>query len=117
MIFYDRIKETTATTGTGDVTLDGAASGFIAFSTVYPLAVTRVPYVIALGTEWEVGIGTLTSPTVLVRTTVKASSNADALVNFGAGSKDVFSCVPAFWATKLITRGEATALTYGFAMP
>jgi hypothetical protein len=45
---------------------------------------------------WEVGIGTYTSSgTTLSRTTVLSSSNGGSLVNFGAGTKDVFVDYPA----------------------
>ena len=45
---------------------------------------------------WEVGIGTYTlSGTTLARNTVLDSSNAGSLVNFAAGSKDVFVAYPA----------------------
>jgi hypothetical protein len=48
------------------------------------------------GTEWEVGIGTYTaSGTTLSRNTVLSSSNSGSLVNFSAGTKDVFVDYPA----------------------
>lgn len=89
----DRVKETTTTTGTGNVTLAGAASGFIDFNTAFGLNVTFY-YCIANGTEWEVGVGHLSGTTALVRDTVLASSNAGALVNFSAGTKNVFCTIP-----------------------
>ena len=85
----DRVKETTATTGTGTLTLAGAASGFRSFSSAFA-AGGRVRYAITGATEWETGTGTLLTATTLSRDTVSASSNAGALVNFSAGSKDVF---------------------------
>lgn len=86
----DRVKETTTTTGTGNVTLAGAASGFRTFASVMANNDTCT-YVIAGGTEWEVGFGTFVSATpALARTAVLASSNAGALVSFSAGTKDVF---------------------------
>ena len=47
--------------------------------------------------NFEVGIGTVTdaTPDTLSRTTVLSSSNSDSLVNFGAGTKDVFCTLPA----------------------
>lgn len=95
-VLADRVRETTTTTGTGTVTLAGAVLGFQSFSAIGNGNTTY--YTIAgIGTsEWEVGIGTYTSSgTTLSRTTVLASSNSGALVNFSAGTKDVFCDYPA----------------------
>jgi hypothetical protein len=49
-----------------------------------------------MNADWEVGYGTYTSSgTTLSRTAVFASSNAGALVNFGAGTKYVICTMPA----------------------
>jgi hypothetical protein len=96
LVLADRVKETTTTTGTGTVTLLGASDGFQSFAVVGNANTTY--YTIAgQGTsEWEVGIGTYTSSgTTLSRTTVLASSNSGSLVNFSAGTKDVFVTYPA----------------------
>jgi len=96
LVVKDRIKETTATTGTGTLTLAGAAVGFQAFSVIGDASTTY--YAIADSTtgDWEVGVGTYTaSGTTLSRDTVLESSNAGALVSFGSGSKDVFVTYPA----------------------
>jgi hypothetical protein len=96
LVLADRVKETTTTTGTGTVTLLGASTGFQSFAAIGNGNVTY--YTIAgQGTsEWEVGIGTYTSSgTTLSRTTVLASSNSGSLVNFSAGTKDVFVTYPA----------------------
>lgn len=93
LVLADRVKETTTTTGTGAVTLDGAASGFQSFSAVGDGNTTY--YVISGGSEWEVGIGDYTaSGTTLSRDTVLASSNSGSAVNFSAGTKDVFVAYP-----------------------
>ncbi len=73
------VKETTTTTGTGALTLAGAATGFRPFSAIATNGDT-VPYCVAAGSEWEVGIGTWSTGGTLARTTVLASSNAGALV-------------------------------------
>lgn len=92
---YDRVKETTTTTGTGTITLAGAATGFRAFGTVLADADTTY-YAIEGGAEWEVGLGTIGGGgTTLARTSVLASSNAGAAVNFSAGTKNVFVTTPA----------------------
>jgi hypothetical protein len=95
-VLADRVRETTTTTGTGTVTLAGAVTGFQTFAAIGNANITY--YTIAgQGTsEWEVGIGTYTSSgTTLSRDTVLASSNSGSLVNFSAGTKDVFCDYPA----------------------
>jgi len=96
-VLADRVRETTTTTGTGSVTLAGAVTGFQTFSAGIGNANTTYYTIAGQGTaEWEVGIGTYTaSGTTLSRDTVLASSNAGALVNFSAGTKDVFCDYPA----------------------
>ena len=94
----DRVKETTTTTGTGTLSLGGAVSQFITFvSGIGNGNQTYYSIEDPTGTDWEVGIGTVTSgaPDTLSRDTVISSSNAGSLVNFGAGSKVVFSTQPA----------------------
>jgi hypothetical protein len=96
LVLADRVKETTATTGTGTITLAGAATGFQSFSVVGDGNTTY--YAIAgQGTsEWEVGIGTYTSSgTTLSRDTVLASSaGAPTKTTFSSGTKDVFVTYP-----------------------
>jgi hypothetical protein len=95
LVLADRVKETTGTTGTGTVTLLGAVSGYQSFSVVGN-ANTTYYAIVGATTEWEVGIGTYTSSgTTLSRDTVLASSNSGSLVNFAAGTKDVFLTLPA----------------------
>lgn len=95
-VVADRVKETTTTTGTGTVTLLGASTGFQSFAAVGNGNTTYYTIAAQSGTEWEVGIGTYTSSgTTLARTTVFSSSNSGSLVNFSAGTKDVFVTYPA----------------------
>jgi hypothetical protein len=95
LVVADRVKETTTTTGTGTVTLLGAATGFQSFSAIGDSNTTYYTIAGQTGSEWEVGIGTYTSSgTTLSRDTVLASSNSGSLVNFSAGTKDVFVTYP-----------------------
>ena len=95
LVYGDRVKETTTTTGTGTITLAGAETGFQSFGSVMSNGDTCY-YTITDGTDWEVGLGTYTtSGTTLARTTVQDSSNSGSAVNWGAGSKDVFITIPA----------------------
>ncbi len=98
-VVKDRVKVTTATTGTGTVTLGAATLGFQDFSVIGNGNTTYYTIVDNATGAWEVGIGTYSStgPT-LTRTTVYESSNGNALVNFGAGNKDVFCTYPAEYA-------------------
>lgn len=96
LVVADRVKETSTTTGTGTFTLAGAVSGFQSFSVIGNGNTTYYTISGQSGSEWEVGIGTYTSAgTTLSRDTVLASSNSGSLVNFSAGTKDVFVTYPA----------------------
>jgi hypothetical protein len=95
-VVADRVQETTTTTGTGTVTLAGAVTGFQSFSAIGNGNSTFYTIADQSGSNWEVGIGTYTSSgTTLSRTTVLSSSNSGSLVNFGAGTKNVFVTYPA----------------------
>jgi acetyltransferase-like isoleucine patch superfamily enzyme len=95
-VVADRVKETTTTTGTGTVTLAGAQVGYQSFAAIGNANVTYYTIAGQSSSEWEVGLGTYTSSgTTLARTTVLASSNAGSLVNFSAGTKDVWCDYPA----------------------
>jgi hypothetical protein len=97
LVVKDRVKETTATTGTGILTLAGAVTGFQSFSSALSDGDTTY-YAIFEGTtgSWEVGLGTFTaSGTTLARTTILASSNSGSAVNLTAGAAEVFITQPA----------------------
>lgn len=111
--FSDRVKDTTTTTGTGNITLSGTApTGYKSFNTAFGVG-PLFYYTIALSGEWEVGIGYLSASTTLVRHRVTASSNADALVNFSAGTKDVFCTIPAFHMNDTDTHGRVNMKRLG----
>jgi hypothetical protein len=93
LVLKDRVKETTATSGTGTILLDGAATGYQSFAVIGNTNTTY--YTIAGGSDWEVGIGTYYSGnTSLSRDTILASSNANAAVTL-SGTYDVFVTYPA----------------------
>jgi hypothetical protein len=94
LVLKDRVMETTASTGTGTITLGGAVTSYQSFSVIGDGNTTY--YAILGGTEWEVGIGTYTaSGTTLSRDTVLESSNSGSLVNFSTGTKNVICTYPA----------------------
>lgn len=111
-IVADRVKESTTTTGTGTLTLAGAATGFQRFQDVMATGDTCY-YCISSssGSEWEVGIGSLASSTTLSRDTILASSNSGSAVSLSAGTKDVFLTVPALQA-QTVGQDYAIAIKY-----
>lgn len=93
----DLVHENSITTGTGSLTLSNV-NGKRSFNTAFGTGGTDLfDYFVSNrdAAEWERGTGHLSSSSVLVRDTVKASSNAGAAVNFSAGTKDVVNDVPA----------------------
>jgi hypothetical protein len=92
----DMVRETSTTTGTGTYSLAGAATGFRTF--VAGVGTGNTCYYSATdGTDWEIGLGTVTdaTPDTLSRDTVLASSNAGAAVNWGAGTRTLRLTYPA----------------------
>ena len=104
----DRVRETTTTTGTGDITLAGAATGCVSFNAFFGTNTPCAYYVATSGAaEWEAGIGHLSGSTTLVRDRVLCSSNSNAAVSFSSGTKDVFCEEP---AELRASRGGALAM-------
>jgi trimeric autotransporter adhesin len=95
LILKDRVKEATTVTSTGTATLLGAATGYQSFSAIGNGNTCYYTIASQTANEWEVGLGTYTSPDQLSRDTVLSSSNSGSLVNFSAGTKDVFVTQPA----------------------
>ena len=116
LVINDRVKESTTTTGTGTVTLGGAVQGFETFLAGIGNSNTTY-YAIVLNAEFEVGLGTLASDSsTLARTTIISSSNSDNAVDFSAGAKEVFCCLPASKSTVLDANNNLT-LPAKFIMP
>lgn len=91
LIKADRVKETTATVGTGAFTLAGAVSTYRTFASV--MSVNDTCYYTAINQatgEWETGQGCLTASTTLARGRIFAGSNGTSKVSFGSGIKEVF---------------------------
>jgi hypothetical protein len=107
LVVYDRVQETTATTGTGSVTLGGAVAGYQTFAVVGNGNTTY--YCIVNGTAWEVGIGTYstTGPT-LARTTVLSNSNGNTSPITLSGSSNVFVTYPSEKSINYDANGVAT---------
>lgn len=105
----NRTKETSTTTGTGTYTLAGAATGgFVTFTSVLSNSDTTF-YLAEDGTNYEIGIGTFTtSGTTLARTTILSSSNANAAVNWSAGTRNISIVDVANYTTPFIMGASNT---------
>lgn len=113
-MFFDRIKDTTTTTGTGPFTLSGTAPDrFFAFNTIPEGTVVDYTAEGQSGTEVEVGRGRVGASNTLIRDEVHQSSNGGALVNFSAGVKNVYLTVV---ARSVMTKGKAIALSQGYGV-
>lgn len=111
--FADRVQETFSTTGTSTISLGGSVVGYQAFGSVCNNGDTAY-YAATDGTNWEVGLGTYaTSGNTLTRTTIIASSNSGAAVNWAAGTKNIWLNAPArIYKAPTITKLTSGSGTY-----
>ena len=121
LVINDRVKTTSTATGNSQTTFAisaTAATGFDTFAAGIGTSNTTYYCIFNQGTtEWEVGLGTLSTTTNLQRTTIITSSNSDAVVTFSAGTKDVFCTMPASKSVYLDATGiPVGAASAGFAL-
>tara|TARA_R100001463_G_scaffold710_6_gene3275 strand:- start:5416 stop:8418 length:3003 start_codon:yes stop_codon:yes gene_type:complete len=111
LVIKDRVKETTATSGTGTYTLAGASTGFESFASVGDGNTTY--YCCTDGTDFEIGIGTYTaSGTTLARTTILQSSNSDNAVSWAdTSAKNIFCTMPSDKSVFKDASGSVTGIT------
>ena len=116
-ITADRVKDTSTTTGTGNITVSGSAPfGYRTFSTVLSVADTFYYAIQGQATaEWEIGVGTYASTNQFARTTVLASSASNSAVSFSSGTKNVFITLAATRTLQLKSGDTPTAgsIPYG----
>lgn len=91
--FADRVKETTLTTGTGPLVLEGAATGFMSIDDA--MGSGQGWFCCTDGTDWEVFQGYLDGNGDLVRDYCSGSSIDWDFIDWGAGTKEVFNVISA----------------------
>ena len=113
LVLNDRVKETSTTQGTGDITLAGASTGFITFNSGIGTPNTTYYAIHEQGSNlFEVGRGTLSGSTTLERTEVLSNSAGNtSKINFNSGGSstlDVFCTLPASKAVVEESDGDVT---------
>lgn len=102
---FDRVRETTPTSGVGTYTLSGVAvsGGYVALDDVLSNTDKTIYGCVGLSggvPSFEVGLGTYATPSpgTLARTAILSSSNANAEVSWDAGDKVIFICTAAAYS-------------------
>jgi hypothetical protein len=122
LVINDRVKETSTTQGTGNITLAGAVQGFITFNSGIGTSNTTYYAIFEQGTNnFEVGLGTLSGSTTLQRDTVLSNSAGNtSKINFNSGGTstlNVFCTMPAEKSVYLDGSGDPVgAASAGFAL-
>lgn len=93
-VLANRARMSTATTGTGTITLGSAESGYQSFAAAGIADGQVVRYVITEGSDWEIGTGTYTASGTTLSRTVSESSNSGSPINL-LGGASVFVTVGA----------------------
>jgi hypothetical protein len=109
-IIADRVKQQTSTTGTGAITLGTSVTGFQVFSAVCSNSDTFHYAIVHLTLgSWETGLGTYNTGGTISRS-VLTSSNSNNLVDFAAGTKEIF-ITPV--ASNIVLKNNTGAITPG----
>ena len=120
LVINDRVKETSTTTGTGDITLAGVPSGQGNVTFNSGIGVGNTTYYCIFGqgsSNFEIGLGTLSGSTTLERTTVINNSSGNTSKISFSGTLDVFVTMPAAKTVYLDASGTPVgAASAGFAL-
>jgi len=107
VVLANRVKVATATTGTSDIVLGSAVTGYQSFADGGVSDGDSVRYTIEDGDNWEIGTGTYTHATTTLSRTVLESNNADSKINL---SGDAVVFITAAADDILTTKADIDAL-------
>lgn len=109
LVLADRVQETTTTSGTGTLTLGGAATGYVAFSATIGNGNTTY-YVIQdpIANVWEVGLGTVGAGTLSRDTVLSNSSGTTAKITLAGNLSNVWCDYPASKSVYQASDGSVT---------
>jgi hypothetical protein len=112
LALFDRVQFTTATTGTGTITVGTASSGYQTPADAGISNGATFPYVIVDGTDWETGTGTYTvSGTTVAR--VLADSSTGSLLNLSGAA--IMFITPLASTTPQLNLAQTFTLAQTFA--
>lgn len=114
-VVADRIRQTTATTGTGDITFSGTYPAYRPFSDFMSVGYHTFYCISDVGNDdYEIGIGKYKTGGLLERLNIFKSSNGDGIVDLQAGTKEIFCCTPASIADHFHTMTGEDLIITGF---
>ena len=111
LVVKDRVQEYSTTSGTGTLTLSGAALGFQTFSSSIGNGNTTF-YTIYdnIAQVWEVGIGTVGAGTLARTTVLSNSSGTTSPISLAGNNASVFCTYPAEKSVNLDASGNVSPL-------
>lgn len=123
LVLSDRVREVSTSSGLGSFTPSGAFTGYTTFAAAIGAGNTTY-YTITNDSlaQWEVGVGVFDGTQLSRDIVLTSSAPANAKVDFGPGSKEVFCTLPAERAVynnadgSLVYDPAGSAIIYAIAL-